>query len=223
MEYLGNELDNFADVSNWKRYWSSFFSEIDGRGKICIEIGSGIGSNAPFISPHFRSYEGYEPDPKLVQKSLNQNFYFFQGDIKSIEQKVDGCICYIDVFEHIERDDVELVSAANHLQSGSYLFILVPAHNFLFSDFDRAIGHYRRYSKKTIQKILPTSLTVRKMCYLDSIGFFALLLGNALRRKQYPTSLQIKIWDRLVPISEILDKVTRHHLGKSLLVILERV
>jgi hypothetical protein len=43
----------------------------------------------------------------------------------------------------------------------------VPAHNFLFSDFDLSIGHFRRYSRKALTSTLEDSGLL-----LDSIEFF---------------------------------------------------
>ena len=65
---------------------------------------------------------------------------------------------YIDVLEHIEHDLDELARAASHLAPGGHLVVLAPAHQALFSDFDRAIGHYRRYNRAGLQKLAPAGL-----------------------------------------------------------------
>ena len=54
----------------------------------------------------------------------------------------------MDVIEHIENDVEELDRACNLLSESGKLIIIVPAFNFLFSDFDRDVGHYRRYYKR---------------------------------------------------------------------------
>ena len=68
-------------------------------------------------------------------------------DIHSQEKKFDT-ILYMDVLEHIENDEKEINKALKQLNSGGYLIFFVPAYQFLYSDFDKAIGHIKRYNKK---------------------------------------------------------------------------
>ncbi len=41
------------------------------------------------------------------------------------------------------------------LADQGYLIVLVPAHQFLYNEFDKAIGHYRRYNKKMLAAAAP--------------------------------------------------------------------
>ena len=49
-------------------------------------------------------------------------------------------ILYIDVLEHIDDDLGELARSATHLRPGGHLIVLAPAHQALYSPFDKAIG-----------------------------------------------------------------------------------
>src|SRR6202042_1631471 len=51
----------------------------------------------------------------------------------------------INVLEHIEDDEGALKQLAGLLEPGGRLVLWVPAFEFLYSDFDRRIGHHRRY------------------------------------------------------------------------------
>jgi 2-polyprenyl-3-methyl-5-hydroxy-6-metoxy-1,4-benzoquinol methylase len=64
--------------------------------------------------------------------------------------KYDAIILF-DVIEHIENPTEFLSSALYHLKPGGYVFINVPALQSLYSKFDVAIGHYRRYTKQTLE------------------------------------------------------------------------
>jgi SAM-dependent methyltransferase len=59
-----------------------------------------------------------------------------------------------DVLEHLE-DDAWLVEAL-HLRSapGAFLAVTVPAHPVLFSDWDRDHGHYRRYTRESLGRLV---------------------------------------------------------------------
>jgi SAM-dependent methyltransferase len=60
-----------------------------------------------------------------------------------------------DVIEHIEKDKAFLKMVFELLEPGGRLYITVPAFNFLWSGEDDYAGHFRRYTIKSLQKILP--------------------------------------------------------------------
>lgn len=106
--------------------------------------------------------------------------------------------------------------------------IYVPAFMVLFSDLDRKVGHYRRYTKRgLIRKIEDCGLVVVKCEYVDSVGFFASLLIKLLgwRKVADLGSYQsLKFYDRYVfPVSRKIDYLTRGKLlGKNILMIAEK-
>lgn len=132
-------------------------------------------------------------------------------------------ILYIDVLEHIADDQAELEAASNHLSEGAALVILAPAHPNLYSEFDRAVGHHRRYQKASLTAAVPPDLTLVKLIYMDSAGLLASLGNRLLLRKSMPSLAQIRLWDRvLVPLSRGLDRLTAYRFGKTVLGIWRR-
>lgn len=129
-------------------------------------------------------------------------------------------ILYIDVLEHIEDAKQELVWAVERLRSGGYLVVLAPAHQWLFTPFDKAIGHFRRYSRKSLVSLMPTDVDLIKIIYLDSVGLIASLGNRFLLGSSMPTRQQIKVWDNtMVRASRLVDRLTRYSLGKSVLAV----
>jgi hypothetical protein len=127
-------------------------------------------------------------------------------------------ILYIDVLEHISDPKSELRLAAAHLAPGGALIVLAPAHQWLFSAFDLAIGHYRRYTTRTLAADVPDGLVKEKLVYLDSVGLLASLGNRALLGSSMPTERQIDFWDGvLVRCSMRLDRWLRYSIGKSVL------
>ena len=107
--------------------------------------------------------------------------------------------------------------------TGGRLIVVAPAHQWLFSAFDTAIGHYRRYNKETIQAITPPGLRLVRTEYLDSIGLFASLANRLLLRRSTPTARQIAFWDRvMVRLSVTIDPIWAYRVGKSLLAVWHR-
>ena len=98
------------------------------------------------------------------------------------------------------------------------LIILVPAYNFLYNDFDKAIGHYRRYSKKKLLREINDNFKTEKIFYLDSMGFFASLVNKFFLKKKLPSLDNIRFWDNyLVKLSLVFDILFLKRFGKSLI------
>jgi len=136
------------------------------------------------------------------------------------EQACFDCILYIDVLEHIEDDRGQIEVAGQLVRPGGHIIVLSPAHQWLFSEFDKGIGHLRRYKKATLRCLMPAGWIETKMTYLDSIGVF-LSLGNVIALRQaMPTRSQLVIWDRLcIPLSRRVDRWSCGMIGKSILAV----
>lgn len=132
-------------------------------------------------------------------------------------------IVYIDVLEHIEADREELARASSLLRKRGTIIALAPAHQWLYTSFDSAIGHFRRYNKSSLSSCSPPGCDVVKLHYLDSAGMLASMGNRFCLRQSMPGMRQIMFWDRfLVPITEWLDPLTLYTIGKSILVIWRR-
>lgn len=105
----------------------------------------------------------------------------------------------VNVFEHIEDDRAAFRAVYELLEPGGTLTVLVPAHPFLMSRFDRAIGHHRRYTKSELREKLAAAgfrvEGVRRGNLLGALGWLVLvkLLGR-------PQLEGVGLFDRLVPI-----------------------
>ena len=154
--YIGSELELFAAATHWKAYFSSLLAPFIGARVLEIGIGAGIGSNILFLhTPTVRQWTSIEPDPNLARRitdritlgELPDTCRVLVGTIESVEEMSRfNTVFYIDVIEHIADDAAQLNCAAGHLASDGNLVVLAPAHQFLFGEFDAAIGHHRRYN-----------------------------------------------------------------------------
>jgi hypothetical protein len=129
-------------------------------------------------------------------------------------------ILYMDVLEHIEDDRGELEFAAERLRAGGHLVVLAPAHRWLFTPFDAAVGHYRRYTKGILRAVSPEGLPLVRSVYFDSAGMLASLGNRLVLNSAMPNPSQIAIWDRfLVPCSHWTDRLLGYSVGKSVLAV----
>jgi SAM-dependent methyltransferase len=224
--YVGTELDLFAAVHNWKSYWSGRIRPFIA-GDV-LEVGAGTGSNTPFLDPGGTGrWVCLEPDSQLVaQLTLNladtsgrRKYEAMVGTIESLDPVLKfDTIIYIDVLEHIENDRDELEMAASRLRPGGRIVVLSPAHQRLFSPFDAAIGHFRRYNRPMLREITPPGLRVEQLIYLDSAGLLLSGANSLLLRQSMPTKAQLRFWDQwVIPISRLLDKYIFSSIGKSII------
>lgn len=224
-EYVGGELALFENAVHWKRYWRSR-TEPFIVGDV-LEVGAGLGANTRSLAGiAHRSWTCLEPDRALAAKIpwMGPGYSTRVGTTEQLaaSERFDS-ILYIDVLEHIENDRGELTRAAAHLKPGGHLVVLSPAHQFLFTPFDRAIGHFRRYSRASLRAAAPAGLGETMVTYLDSVGMLASAANRLFLNQSMPTEAQILTWDRLlVPCSRVLDPLLIGNLGKSILGVWQR-
>ena len=226
--YIGKELDVFALANNWKRYIKGEIAKYI-TGEV-LEVGAGIGATtAALHDGTARRWVCLEPDVNLAARlrtRVNSSRWalttsIIVGSIRTIVNvPCFDCILYIDVLEHIEDDHGQIEDAANLVRPGGHIVVLAPAHRWLFSEFDKSIGHLRRYRKLTLRSLKPSGWIEKKLSYLDSVGVL-LSLGNVLAlRHAMPTHSQIAVWDRLcVPLSRHVDRWSHGLIGKSILAV----
>lgn len=227
-KYIGNELELFSNAVNWKAYFSRHFARyINGD---VLEAGAGIGETTAHLMrglDTIRSWTCLEPDQGLAEEIFRKKTSGLLPDtckviIATTEELTPApsfdSILYIDVIEHIKDDKSELERAAALLKPNGYLNILVPAHQFLFSPFDAAIGHYRRYDKKRLKEAVPATMKNIQLKYLDTAGVMTSLANKILLRKSHPTIGQVKFWDNLIiPVSRLADPLFGFKVGKTLI------
>jgi SAM-dependent methyltransferase len=223
--YIGSELDLFAAATNWKAYWSQRISSYL-LGDV-LEVGAGIGSNTSILSATATGrWVCLEPDPNLVAqlsdhlKEMNggPKFESICGTMQSLKDDDSfDTIIYVDVLEHIENDAGELRAASARLRPGGRVVVLSPAHQWLFTPFDSAIGHFRRYSRSSLRKVSPPNLKLETIFYLDACGIVASAANQLFLRQSMPTAAQIGVWDKwIVTASRVVDPILMYSLGKSI-------
>lgn len=229
--YVGSELSLFESCTNWKSYFGSRIRRFLGR--TVLEVGAGIGGSTEILCDGSQErWVCLEPDGelcrtiegKIAEHRLPACCECFRGTLQDIPEAEEfHTILYVDVLEHVRDDAAEVARASRRLRIGGSLVVLAPAHSWLFSPFDRAIGHFRRYSHASLSRLEPPGLKLVGIEYLDSVGMLASATNRILLRRGVPTPAQLAFWDRaLVPTSMRLDPVLGHRVGKSILGVWKR-
>jgi SAM-dependent methyltransferase len=183
-----------------------------------LEIGAGIGNFTSKLSKYGKvTAIDYDPDYKNANYGdIEKGKYFFE------DKKFDSIIC-MNVLEHIKDDKKALLNMFDLLNPGGKLILLAPAFQFAYSDLDKNLGHFRRYTKDQLSNLLKSSgyllLTNRYLNWLGLVGWF--INGKILGKKIIPEK-QLGVFDYIARPFLLLEKFISSPFGLSVLVIGER-
>jgi 2-polyprenyl-3-methyl-5-hydroxy-6-metoxy-1,4-benzoquinol methylase len=159
---------------------------------------------------HFSNVNGY--------LSLDLQKKDFKKSYTDLIQKFDT-VFLLNVLEHLEDDIYAIQNCNSLLKKSGTLIILVPAYSFLFSEMDKQLNHFRRYTaKQLVKKIAGEGFEVQKSFYFNAMGVPAWLYGKLRRHKKLPSG-EMKLYNKLVPVGKVLDKLIFNRIGLSAIVV----
>lgn len=165
---------------------SSVFRSYD-NNRLILEIGCGTGYQIPILKK-WGEVEGFDINPHAVDIAIKNGF---NVKVKNLENEAIGtskfeAICLFDVLEHIRNDHEAIKKIYFSLKNNGFLFLTIPAYNFLFSDHDRAMAHHRRYNKKELICALENAgFKIVKNGYWNSFLFPCILLLRSFKKFLY--------------------------------------
>lgn len=198
----------------------------------CLEVGAGTGNFSKLIAKIADKL--YVVDEKkesyfFLKKRLKniKNIKLIKKSLKNLNISKISCIIMLNVLEHIKDDERAIKKLLNKVKNNGHIIIQVPAFNFLFSNYDKCVGHYKRYTKNDFFKIAKKlKLNIVEMYYFNPIGalgwwFNYCFLGKTEEKKS-TTKIQIKIYDKLiVPLIKLFDS-KKNIFGISLIIIIKK-
>jgi SAM-dependent methyltransferase len=227
-DYSGTELAALSAAVNYYEWIYSRFERYLG-GSI-VEVGAGIGTFSKLLlraSP--RQLVAFEPSrnlyPLLVESVRHDERVTPINDVFKPHYVPDGVdsIVYLNVLEHIEQDSAELKTAYEALRPGGHLIVFSPALSWLYSEFDKHVGHFRRYSKRGIVAVAKEAgYRVLRAEYFDIAGVIPWYLSFVLL-KSWPTIRKVALYDKLVvPPMRVAESVLSPPFGKNVLLVATR-
>jgi 2-polyprenyl-3-methyl-5-hydroxy-6-metoxy-1,4-benzoquinol methylase len=137
---------------------------------------------------------GIDPAPEYIELARENarrcgadNCQFLVSFVEKMttRQQFD-CVMATDVLEHIEDDRRAFEKMVQLVKPGGLVIITVPAGQWLFGYHDESIGHYRRYSLRTLRRL------AADLCHIDDMRYFGFslipvcYLYSKILRKPYP-------------------------------------
>jgi FkbM family methyltransferase len=192
-------------------------------GPRLLDAGAGIGTFSALALEDGREVVAVEPDPALAEMLRSRLGAQARVHELSLEDlpgpvapaSVDAAICF-NVIEHIEDDASAVRGIREVLVPGGRLVLLVPAHQRLFGTMDQSYGHHRRYTRRTLTRLLERlEMDLVELRYVNPVGTIGwFIAGRLLHRPAVPEG-PLALYDRLVPLFRALDAL-RLPIGLSL-------
>jgi SAM-dependent methyltransferase len=156
-----------------------------------LEIGCGTGHNLAMLSG-FGHVDGLELDDEaraLSEQRLGRSVLSSPlPELAGVPERHYDLVGAFDVIEHIDDDEAALASIGTRLKPGGKLVMTVPAHPWMWSAHDVVNHHKRRYSKRSLRKLIDASpLQLERIGYFNSLLFplaVAERAASKLRGKQ---------------------------------------
>lgn len=227
-------LDSLSTIKNYYRWILDEFKPFI--GKRVLEVGAGIGTFTNLIleSEEIERFFLLEPSQELMDKlknTFNDNpkidfIYLCAEDItgETIKSLDIDTVIFVNVLEHI-KDDVDILRKfSENMKKGSRILIFSPAFHLLYSYIDSIAGHYRRYTKKSLQKRLAAAgLKIIHLQYFNFIGFFTWLIFIKFLCASDFSKKGLKLYDIVIPYLQIVERLIRPPIGQNVMAICEVV
>ena len=228
---MTSELQSsLSELSQADNYYTWIARELAGSlsGHV-LELGAGSGTFTQFIARTADSVDACEPDEVEFTHLAHvaaaaPNVRPILGTLEVIQghdQRPYDNAVLINVLEHIHDDRGTLEGLRSIVRPGGSIAVWVPAHEVLYSRFDKEVGHYRRYSKSELRAVaLSAGLGIERLQYMNALGAVAWGLVATLGRQRPSAGGRAAFWDRqIVPTIAAMEARSPMPWGQSLLLI----
>ena len=226
--YEGRDLEVLSHLPNYYNWIIEIFRP-KLRGHV-VEVGSGIGTIAEMILPEVTSLELIEPSKHLTDlfseglKGSSKVEVFnerIEQRLPSIGDSTVDAAVMVNVLEHVERDEEAIGQLYRVLKPGGHLLLFVPALAFLFSELDKVHGHLRRYSKKSLEKlVIDSGFEIEVSNYFDFSGILPWwLINKVLKQTTFNPRIAQAYDSYIIPFTKFFESRVSPPLGKNIILI----
>ncbi len=224
-------LEAISAAPNFNRWMYETISK-NFEGNV-LEIGSGIGNISSefikdgrniFLTDIRQNYCNY------LRREFGKNEHVLGiGEMDIVHPEFDTIfadklgtfdgIFALNVVEHIKEDQLAIINCKKLLKPGGRMVILVPAYQMLYNQFDVALEHYKRYNRKELKALFDgADMKITRSQYFNFAGILGWVVSGSILKKEVIPTGQMKLYNALVPIFRIVDKVLGNNIGLSVIV-----
>jgi 2-polyprenyl-3-methyl-5-hydroxy-6-metoxy-1,4-benzoquinol methylase len=161
-----------------------------------LNAGCGSGELSLLLAQAGHRVVGIDPGEEYIhlaranaERAGVANCSFALSSIEDLpEDQTFDCVLATDVLEHIEDDRTAFAKLVRLVKPEGFFIITVPAGRWLYGYHDEAIGHYRRYSRRTLRQL------AGDLCHIEKIRYFGFslipicFLYSKVLRRPYPVA-----------------------------------
>jgi len=233
---LGHGLEYAEDGKNYYEWLADSFAPYlraataapGARGRV-VEHGAGTGALSRLLLERGVGPMALtEPDPALAE--LLKGAYrgraeveVAPGTLEAYLERVgpgtaDGIVSS-NVLEHVVDDKACLQAMWSLLRPGGVLTLYVPARPELYGQFDREVGHQRRYRRGELrQKVEGAGFEIQALKYRNLLGTAGWFLLGRLLNKRAVGKGSVWLYDRVIfPTSRFVEDLVPPPYGLNLL------
>lgn len=232
--------DSWFEVANLKHFWirrrfevfKSLAPTLMNTNQPIAEIGCGNGLLQRQIELAFgKSVDGFDLNESALRQNvskLSSIYYYNIHDRRSELKNRYGIIFMFDIIEHIEDENSFIESVQFHLQPEGAIVINVPAFMTLYSNYDRAAGHLRRYEIADLERLVKQcELKIKNWSYWGLPLYLSLLVRKRFLKKGTENEIiylgfdpRNDIINRLLLIYSKMERIPQKLLGTSIMAVL---
>ena len=216
-------LDGDEDRRNYHRYQHSLIAPHCGRS--VLEIGAGTGALSARFGGGVERLVVTDVDPEAVDHLTRR--FAGRGDVEvrsfdllageTLTEPVDTAVA-VNVLEHLTDDAQALRTLAKSVRPGGSLVLFVPGYDQLYGDFDRKVGHVRRYTpamlRSAAQRAGLNVITSRPVNLLGGLAWWAAVRKGGTGS---PRPRMVRVYDRVVvPLTRALERFWTPPFGQSI-------
>ncbi|MBA2463843.1 MAG: class I SAM-dependent methyltransferase [Nocardioidaceae bacterium] len=195
-------------------------------GDSVLEVGAGLGEFAAQFSG-LRRHVVTDVDPGAVSAMATRFADRPEVEARSFDLAESATamgepvatVVAINVLEHIDDDSGALRSLASLVEPGGRIVLWVPGYMQLYGEFDRAVGHVRRYTPRTLTAaITQAGLTPELVRPVNLLGGIAWWLTVRRGGVGTPHPALVRTYDRcVVPVTRAIERRVTPPFGQSVL------
>lgn len=199
-----------------------------------LEVGSGVGNISEFFLRDTKTIhltdirDGY---CESLREKFNGKMSLLGIETMNLvdenfDEKFEKYFGYFDtvfalnVVEHIFDDQLAVANCNKLLKKGGQLIVLVPAFQSLFNNFDIELEHYRRYTRIKLESLfLSSGFSITHSRYFNAAGIAGWFVSGKIQHHKIIPAGQIRLYNKLVIIFKLLDKMIFNSVGLSVITV----